>query len=109
MEALTDKVHKQGEHIPQHCYISHKHMHPCISSSAFLLRGAAHALAVDASYPSTCTDKWRPAAICQEYIRSLELCRSYAQNQVRNAHPQRIFWLLVAVLNATQYLSRYSA
>ena len=31
MEALADKVHKQGEHIPQHCYISHNH--PYISSS----------------------------------------------------------------------------
>ena len=35
MEALTDKVHKQGEHIPQHCYISHKHMHPCIVAVLF--------------------------------------------------------------------------
>ena len=35
METLADKVHKQGEHIPQHCYISHNH--PYISSSAFLL------------------------------------------------------------------------
>ena len=25
MEALVDKVHKQGEHILQHCYISHNH------------------------------------------------------------------------------------
>ena len=33
MEALADKVHKQGEHIPQHCYISHNHDHPYISSS----------------------------------------------------------------------------
>ena len=31
MEALADKVHKLGEHIPQHCYISHNH--PYISSS----------------------------------------------------------------------------
>ena len=31
MEALADKGHKQGEHIPQHCYISHNH--PYISSS----------------------------------------------------------------------------
>ena len=23
--ALADKVHKQGEHIPQYCYISHNH------------------------------------------------------------------------------------
>ena len=30
MDALADKVHKQGEHIPQHCYISHNH--PYISS-----------------------------------------------------------------------------
>ena len=30
-KALADKVHKQGEHIPQHCYISHNH--PYISSS----------------------------------------------------------------------------
>ena len=32
MEALADKVHKQEEHILQHCYISHNH--PYISSSA---------------------------------------------------------------------------
>ena len=25
MEALADKVHKQGELIPQHCYLSHLH------------------------------------------------------------------------------------
>ena len=25
MEALAHEVHKQGEHIPQHCYISHNH------------------------------------------------------------------------------------
>ena len=31
MEALADKGHKQGEQIPQHCYISHNH--PYISSS----------------------------------------------------------------------------
>ena len=30
MDALADKVHKQGEHIPQHCYISHNH--PYINS-----------------------------------------------------------------------------
>ena len=34
MEALPDKVHKQEEHIPQHCYISHNH--PYISSSDML-------------------------------------------------------------------------
>ena len=32
MEALTDKVHKQGEHIPQHCYTFHTTMYPYISS-----------------------------------------------------------------------------
>ena len=31
MEVVADKVHKQGEHIPQQCYISHNH--PYISSS----------------------------------------------------------------------------
>ena len=33
MEALADKIHKQGEHIPQHCYISYNH--PYISSSGY--------------------------------------------------------------------------
>ena len=34
IEALANKVHKQGEHIPQHyCYISHNH--PYISSSGY--------------------------------------------------------------------------
>ena len=33
MEALADKVNKQGEHIPQHCYISDNH--PYISSSGY--------------------------------------------------------------------------
>ena len=33
-EALADKGHKQGERIPQHCYISHNH--PYINSSATL-------------------------------------------------------------------------
>ena len=27
MEALADKAHKQGEHTPQHCYISHNHIY----------------------------------------------------------------------------------
>ena len=31
MEALANKVRKQREHIPQHCYISHNH--PYISSN----------------------------------------------------------------------------
>ena len=31
MEALADKVHKQGKHIQQHSYISYNH--PYISSS----------------------------------------------------------------------------
>ena len=35
MEALADRVHKQGEHIPQHYYISHNH--PYISSSDMLV------------------------------------------------------------------------
>ena len=26
MEVLADKVHKKGEHNPQHCYISHNHV-----------------------------------------------------------------------------------
>ena len=25
IEAVADKVHRQGEHIPQHCNISHNH------------------------------------------------------------------------------------
>ena len=33
MEALADKVHKQGEHIPQHCYVLHNY--PYISSSEY--------------------------------------------------------------------------
>ena len=37
---------------------------------------------------------------CLHHRKVLELCRSCAQNQVRNAHPQRISWLLVAVSNA---------
>ena len=36
MEALVDKVHKQGEHIPQHCYISHNHLTNCSSLGNFL-------------------------------------------------------------------------
>ena len=32
MEALAYKVHRQEEHISQHCYISHNH--PYISSSS---------------------------------------------------------------------------
>ena len=35
MEALADKVHKQGEHIPQHSYILHNH--PYINSSEYNL------------------------------------------------------------------------
>ena len=33
MEALADKVHKQGEHISQHCYIPHNHHYIHVSSS----------------------------------------------------------------------------
>ena len=33
MEALADKVHKQGKHILQHCYISHDHPYIHVSSS----------------------------------------------------------------------------
>ena len=34
MEALADKVHKQGEHILQHCYISQNHSY-ILSSSGY--------------------------------------------------------------------------
>ena len=27
LDALADKLHKQGDHIPQHCYISHNHLY----------------------------------------------------------------------------------
>ena len=27
IDALADKVHKQGEHIPQNCHISHNHLY----------------------------------------------------------------------------------
>ena len=33
--ALADEIHRQGEHIPQHCYNSHNH--PYISSSDTLV------------------------------------------------------------------------
>ena len=33
LEALADRVHEQGEHIPQPCYIPHNH--PYISSSGY--------------------------------------------------------------------------
>ena len=54
-------------------------------------------------HPRTCTNKWHPTAstLCPHDRKALELCHSYAQNQVWNAHSQRISWLLVAVLNAT--------
>ena len=32
---MADKVHRQGEHIPQHCHISHNH--PYVSSSEFVV------------------------------------------------------------------------
>ena len=66
----------------------------------FLLQATAHALAVD---PSTCPDEWRPTAstFYPNDQKGLELCHSYAQNQVQNAHSKRISWLLVAVSNAT--------
>ena len=35
MEALADKVHRQGGHNPHHCYISQNH--PYISSNASYL------------------------------------------------------------------------
>ena len=35
MEVLADKVHKQEEHIPEHCYISHNH--PYINSRVLIL------------------------------------------------------------------------
>ena len=42
--ALADKVLEQGEHIPQHCYISHNH--PYTSSSGYgRVDGWKHALA----------------------------------------------------------------
>ena len=36
MDALADKVHKQGEHIPQHCYISHNHLYICSSTATYV-------------------------------------------------------------------------
>ena len=36
-EALADKVHEEGEHIPQHCYnfFNISYNHPYISSSEY--------------------------------------------------------------------------
>ena len=68
-----------------------------------LLYTTAHALVVDASSSSKCTDKWRPTAntLCPHNQKALEFCRSYTQNKAQKHHPQGIPWLLVAVLNAT--------
>ena len=64
-------------------------------------------LAVNASsYPSMCTNKWRPTA-STHWLLSLPCKKlqewgwSYAQNEAQKNHPQRISWLLVAFLNAT--------
>ena len=49
--------------------------------------------------------KWRPTAntLCPHDRKALELCRSYAQNKVQKHHPQRIPWLLVALIMLKRY------
>ena len=67
-----------------------------------------HQLAVDASsYPSMCTDERLPtvSAVCPLGVprkKGQGRSRCHAQNEAQTDHPQRISWLLVAVLNATR-------
>ena len=72
-----------------------------------MLCNATYTFAVDASsYPSMCTDEWLPtvSAVCPLGVprkKGQGRSRCHAQNEAQTDHPQRISWLLVAVLNAT--------
>ena len=57
-------------------------------------------LAVNArSYPSMCTDEWRPTVSTVGLLSKIAqmLSRSHAQNEAQIDHPKRISWLLVAI------------
>ena len=55
-------------------------------------------------HPSTCTDKWYPKAstLCPMSLsRKKAQVVSHSYLQKKAYHPRRIFWLLVAISNAT--------
>ena len=69
-------------------------------------------LAVNASsYPSTCTDEWRPtvSTVGLPSEKAQMLSRSHAQNEAQIDDPKRISWLLVAIQNATRIALRRQA
>ena len=83
MEALADKVHKQG-----------KKSFKFYVSALFVTR-AAHALAVDASSAHV-HRQMANILLCPLDRKALELCRSYAQNKAQKHHPQEFpgYWWL---------------
>ena len=92
-------------------WVSIYHSYTCYHTyTYFLIRslhGATHALAVDASSLHVCTDEWHLTAstfctISLSRKKAQAASRSYTQSNAQMNHPQRIFWLLLAVLNATR-------
>ena len=73
MEALTDNVHKQREHIPQHCYISHNH--PYVSSSDTLVNRMCRDGCVKCSNVVGCA--LLVCVLCQP-VTVASSCHSYA-------------------------------
>ena len=74
----------------------------------YLLHGTAHAYSVYASWSSHIRkNEWRPTAstlcpLAQSSPQKVQaVSPSYVQNKPQMDHPQIIFWLLVAISNAT--------
>ena len=110
MEALADKVHKQEEHIPQHCYISHNHFFWQISCFCSLVTPPPTHLRL-MRHPRTCTDKWRPTATLGLLSFTIEKRWSYVtvtlKTKCKSTTPRDLpgYWRQFR----TQHLSRYSA
>ena len=86
-----------------------------IIHNLFLLRCAAHVIAVDASSSRKCTcineRRQTSSTICLLSFprrKAQAVSASYTQSKAQKDHPQRISWLLVAISNATRIaLRRY--
>ena len=113
--AMTDKVHKQGEHIPQHLFVSiiiikKASLHKWIlilchlACHCYLCRDGCVKCrnVVECAHHRTCTDK-SPNTI-EKRLNYITVTL-----KAQKHHPQRIPWLLVAVSNATPIaLQRYT-
>ena len=116
MEAQADKVHKQGKHIPQHCYISHN------QGFRNLFKFLVSALFCYALWPTHCRSctcgrciiraraltKWHPTA--NTLCPTIKKCWSYVavtlKTKCKSTTLREFHGYWMAVSNATLFSLR---